>query len=202
MGRVIDEKATALSTHGQPRWRQGLFHAMMMRMRPTKRSDRILMVLAIVAAVGVGVALWFTRRTADGSVEWVANPFRTPSASPTAPSADSAPRRPGAGAFDTATSAANAEVVRVLTTPQRVVVAQMTPNCKRTLKAKGTWKDATRSEPWPECIDSAGRPMVVQFCSYLKLANGEWLPSSNTRNAPRCQAELALVRQGKIPGAR
>jgi hypothetical protein len=173
----------------------------MMRMRPTKRSDRVLMVLAIVAAVGVGVALWFTRRAADGSVEWVANPYRATDGSPTAPPADSS-RHPAADASDTTRSVANVAVVRVLTTPQRVVVAQMTPACKRALKEKGTWKDAAQSEPWPECVDSAGRPMVVQFCSYLKLANGLWLPSSNTRNAPRCQAELALVRQGKIPGAR
>ncbi|HEU4647749.1 MAG TPA: hypothetical protein VFS33_01720 [Gemmatimonadales bacterium] len=171
-------------------------------MRPTKRSDRVLMVLAIVAAVGVGVALWLTRRAGGGSVEWVPNPYRASNNAPAAPPADSTPHPSAAAASDTTASGGNVEVIRVLTTPQRVVVARMTPACKRALKEKGTWKDAARSEPWPECVDSAGRPMVVQFCSYLKLANGAWLPSSNTRNAPRCQAELALVRQGKIPGAR
>src|SRR4051794_30423396 len=117
----------------------------MMRMRPTKRSDRVLMVLALVAAIGVGVALWLTRHGVDGSVDWVANPYRATSASPTRPPADSVPRPPAAGASDTTTSVANVQVVQVLTTPQRVLVAQMTPRCKRTLKAKGTWKDAARS---------------------------------------------------------
>ncbi|HEU4587544.1 MAG TPA: hypothetical protein VFS11_02785 [Gemmatimonadales bacterium] len=169
-------------------------------MRPTKRSDRVLMVLAIVAAAGVGAALWLTRR-APGGGEWVANPYGAGNAAPAVPPAGPTPPPPAEGASDTAMAGGNVEVVRVLTTPQRVVVARMTPACKRALSAKGTWKDAARSEPWPECVDSAGRPMVVQFCSYLKLSNGAWVPSSNTRNAPRCQAELALVRQGKIPGA-
>jgi hypothetical protein len=157
------------------------------------------MVLAIVAAAGVGAALWFTRRSPTGGVEWVNNPYRS-NPGDTQPT-DSSPPAAAPETTATATGGGGVEVVRVLTTPQKVVVARMTPECKRVLKSKGAWRDAARSEPWPECIDVSGRPMVVQFCSYLKLTTGEWLPSSNTRNAPRCQAELGLVRRGKIPGA-
>jgi hypothetical protein len=175
-------------------------------MRPSKRSDRVLMVLAMLAAVGVGAALWSVWRS-PGGVEWVSNPYRhgaesTPAAPGGAAPAPPAPATPSPA--DTSMAAepgasASGEVKRVLTTPQKVVIGQMTAACRQAVKAKGTWKDAARSEPWPECIDAQGRPMVVQFCSYVQLTTGEWLPSANTRNAPRCRAELALVRQGKIP---
>jgi hypothetical protein len=63
------------------------------------------------------------------------------------------------------------------------------------------WKNAATAVPWPECVDGAGRPMVVQFCTYALLSNGEWVPSKNTGDAPRCRAELPLVKQGKVRGA-
>jgi hypothetical protein len=43
--------------------------------------------------------------------------------------------------------------------------------------------------------------MVVQFCTYALLSTGEWVPSKNTGDAPRCRAELPLVKQGKVRGA-
>jgi hypothetical protein len=161
------------------------------------------MVLAIIAAAGVGVALWSTRRNALGGVEWVTNPYRSNQAE--APSADSSPPPVESTSTPNARSTTapddGLDIVRVLTTPQRAVVGQMTAACKQAVKSKGAWKDPAASEPWPECVDAAGRPMVVQFCSYLQLSSGEWLPASNTQAAARCRAELPLVRRGKIPGS-
>ena len=51
-----------------------------------------------------------------------------------------------------------------------------------------------------EVMDGAGNPMVVQFCTYARLASGEWVLSENNRRAPRCQAEFPLVRDGKLKG--
>ncbi len=176
-------------------------------MRFTKRMDRILKLLALIAAIGVGTALWLTRHELTGGGQWVSNPYR-PGDAGAPPSAAPSPYPPPAPSAPSPQDTASApqpegvrpEVIRVLTTHRKVVVGQMTPACQRVVDKRGAWKDAAHAVLWPECIDAEGHPLVIQFCSYLKLSSGEWLPSSNTRNAPRCQAELALLREGKIPG--
>lgn len=89
-------------------------------------------------------------------------------------------------------------VVALLTTPDSPTVGAMTAACKGTIQTKGPWSDAQTGRTWPECIDAAGNPMVVQFCTYARLASGEWVLSENNRRAPRCQAEFPLVRAGKL----
>ena len=100
----------------------------------------------------------------------------------------------------TAATAAPAAVVELLTTPAHPTVAAMTPACRSALSARGPWRDVRAGQTWPECVDAAGNPMVVQFCTYARLASGEWVLSENNRRAPRCQAEFPLVREGKLKG--
>jgi hypothetical protein len=92
------------------------------------------------------------------------------------------------------------KVVALLTTPTNPTVAAMTPACRNAIQAHGPWRDARAGQTWPECMDGAGNPMVVQFCTYARLASGEWVLSENNRRAPRCQAEFPLVRDGKLKG--
>lgn len=111
------------------------------------------------------------------------------------------PARP-AGATPVSASAPGPvpKVVALLTTPTNPTVAAMTPACRNTIQARGPWRDARTGRTWPECMDGAGNPMVVQFCTYARLASGEWVLSENNRRAPRCQAEFPLVRDGKLKG--
>jgi hypothetical protein len=158
--------------------------------------------------------------------EFVDNPAaarRTDSAAPAAPPPavtdsanrpDSAPPRdvsrpaePGPGALPAAATPASAsaggpipKVVALLTTPTNPTVAAMTPACRTAIQARGPFRDARAGQTWPECMDAAGHPMVVQFCTYARLASGEWVLSENNRRAPRCQAEFPLVRDGKLKG--
>lgn len=92
------------------------------------------------------------------------------------------------------------KVVALLTTPTNPTVAAMTPACRNAIQARGPFRDARAGQTWPECMDGAGNPMVVQFCTYARLASGEWVLSENNRRAPRCQAEFPLVRDGKLKG--
>jgi hypothetical protein len=92
------------------------------------------------------------------------------------------------------------QVVALLTTPSNPTVAAMTPACRTAMQSRGTWQDPQAERPWPECVDAAGHPMVVQFCTYARLASGEWVLAENSRRAPRCQAEFPLVRDGKLKG--
>jgi hypothetical protein len=92
------------------------------------------------------------------------------------------------------------KVVALLTTPTNPTVAAMTAACRNAIQARGPWRDARAGQTWPECTDGAGNPMVVQFCTYARLASGEWVLSENNRRAPRCQAEFPLVRDGKLKG--
>ena len=92
------------------------------------------------------------------------------------------------------------KVVALLTTPTNPTVAAMTPACRSAIQARGPFRDARAGRTWPECMDGAGNPMVVQFCTYARLASGEWVLSENNRRAPRCQAEFPLVRDGKLKG--
>jgi len=114
------------------------------------------------------------------------------------PPSRAAPPAPAPRASHTATVAP--QVVALLTTPSNPTVAAMTPACRNAMQSRGTWQDPQAERPWPECLDSAGNPMVVQFCTYARLASGEWVLSENNRRAPRCQAEFPLVRDGKLKG--
>jgi hypothetical protein len=113
-------------------------------------------------------------------------------------------RRPALPAAPTPVSTPAAsrgpQVVALLTTPTNPTVAAMTPACRSAIQDRGPWRDARAGQTWPECMDSAGHPMVVQFCTYARLASGEWVLSENNRRTPRCQAEFPLVRDGKLKG--
>ncbi len=115
------------------------------------------------------------------------------------------PARPASAKVASAPATATApatvpKVVALLTTPASPTVAAMTPACRSAIQARGPWRDARAGQTWPECMDGAGHPMVVQFCTYARLASGEWVLSENNRRAPRCQAEFPLVRDGKLKG--
>ncbi len=177
-------------------------------MKPRKRFDRLWWPLAILALVGFGVIFWRTRREAKAAVEWVNNPLANPQPSSQS-TARAVPGRADSADVDSIAPAQTPEAaprkkapraVELLTTPAKVAVATMTQACQSAIKARGPWKDSVTTTPWPECIDAQQRPMVVQFCSYVRLSTGEWVASENTRNAPRCRAELPLVRRGKVQG--
>jgi hypothetical protein len=172
------------------------------------RLNRVLKLLVLLAVVLIGVGLWITRTPPSEDADWVSNPF----GNPTRDTATPAPAPPPAAApepeavpptrvperEDTAAAAARpapVRVVRMLTTPESVAVGAMTSACRETLQRRGPWKDAAAGKPWPECVDGSGRPMVVQFCSYLLLSSGRWVASDNTRDAPRCRAELPEIRR-------
>lgn len=111
------------------------------------------------------------------------------------------PARPAAARPASASAPAPVpKVVALLTTPTNPTVAAMSPACRSVIQARGPFRDARAGQTWPECMDGAGHPMVVQFCTYARLASGEWVLSENNRRAPRCQAEFPLVRDGKLKG--
>lgn len=144
----------------------------------------------------------------------VASAASLPSVSDSASHPDSTPSRevsrstePGLPARPAAATPVSApapgpvpKVVALLTTPTNPTVAAMTPACRNAIQARGPFRDARAGRTWPECMDGAGNPMVVQFCTYARLASGEWVLSENNRRAPRCQAEFPLVRDGKLKG--
>ena len=144
----------------------------------------------------------------------VASAASLPSVSDSASHPDSTPSRevsrstePGLPARPAAATPVSApapgpvpKVVALLTTPTNPTVAAMTPACRNAIQARGPFRDARAGQTWPECVDGAGNPMVVQFCTYARLASGEWVLSENNRRAPRCQAEFPLVRDGKLKG--
>jgi hypothetical protein len=194
---------------------------MLRRVLKRKEADRALWVALFgLTVVGVAVAMWVTEnaeKKRTGRVgdlapsEFVDNPAASrhsdsvPAKVPPADSTihpDSAPpagAQPGTAPV-TAASAAPVPVVELLTTPANPTVGAMTDACRNALKARGPWLDARAGKTWPECVDAAGNPMVVQFCTYARLASGEWVLSENNRRAPRCQAEFPLVREGKLKG--
>ena len=88
--------------------------------------------------------------------------------------------------------------VQQLTTPLELHVAPITSACRTAIQGRGPWLDRRTARPWPECLDDRGNAMLAQLCTYLRLATGAWVLSDNSRTVPRCQAELPLVRTGKI----
>jgi hypothetical protein len=129
------------------------------------------------------------------------HPDSTPSREVSRSAESGPPARPAAATPVSASAPAPVpKVVALLTTPTNPTVAAMTPACRNAIQARGPWRDARAGQTWPECMDGAGNPMVVQFCTYARLASGEWVLSENNRRAPRCQAEFPLVRDGKLKG--
>jgi type IV secretory pathway VirB10-like protein len=203
---------------------------MLRRVLKRKEADRALWVtLFVLTVLGVAIAMLLTAnaekkrtgRTDDLTPsEFVENPaasHRADSSASPAPRASVAestlhsepaqpaavpPPAPAAAPAPRAshTAATAPQVVALLTTPSNPTVAAMTPACRSAMQSRGTWQDPQAERPWPECVDAAGNPMVVQFCTYARLASGEWVLSENNRRAPRCQAEFPLVRDGKLKG--
>jgi hypothetical protein len=199
---------------------------MLRRVLKRKEADRALWVtLFVLTVLGVAIAMLLTAnaekkrtgRTGDLiPSEFVENPaasHRTDSSTSPAPRASvaestphSEPARPAAvpppapAPRASPVAATAPQVVALFTTPSNPTVAAMTPACRNAMQSRGTWQDPQAERPWPECLDAAGNPMVVQFCTYARLASGEWVLSENNRRAPRCQAEFPLVRDGKLKG--
>lgn len=167
------------------------------------RSDRTFWTLLALTLAGVSAAYYIAREAEKRQTEWVHG--LEPSGPRLTEPAISDPRgSPPAGAPTAAAPPAEPpgiEVVEIVTTPANVAVGAMTPACTDAMREKGPWKNAATAEPWPACVDGSGRPMVVQFCTYARLSSGEWVPAKNTGAAPRCRAELPLVKQGKVRGA-
>jgi hypothetical protein len=183
------------------------------RLRRWLRSDRTFWTLLGLTLVGVTVAYYVAREAEKRQTEWVhglepSGPAPTEPAIPDPrgppPAAAQAPPppvpEPPPPAQRGRAEAPAVTVVELVTTPANVAVGSMTPACTDVMREKGPWQDAAAAQPWPACVDGAGRPMVVQFCTYARLSSGEWVHAKNTGAAPRCRAELPLIKQGKVRG--
>lgn len=198
---------------------------MQRRVLKRKEADRALWVaLFALVVTGVAVAMWLAANAEKKRVgrtdELAPTEFReNPAASPEpdsspslatpAPATAAEPRihpelpKPAAPTPASPVAArtkapATETVAALLTTPESPTVAAMTPACQAAIQSKGPWADSGTGRTWAECMDAGGHPMVVQFCTYARLTNGEWVLSENNRSAPRCQAEFPLVRAGKL----
>jgi hypothetical protein len=183
------------------------------RLRRWMRSDRTFWTLLALTLAGVTAAYYVAREAEKRQTEWVhglepsgpaptepaiPDPRAPPPAAAQAPPASPPPPAPKRAS---ASAEPPLEVVEIVTTPANVTVGAMTPACTETMRKKGPWKNEADAEPWPQCLDASGHPMVVQFCTYARLSTGEWVHAKNTGNAPRCRAELPLIKQGKVRGA-
>jgi hypothetical protein len=181
------------------------------RLRGWMRSDRTFWSLLALTLVGVTAAYYVAQEAEKRQTEWVhglepsgprptepaiADPRSPPAEAPAAPP----PTPPPPASRSSRDEPRESRVVEIVTTPANVTVGSMTPACTEIIRTKGPWKDAAAAEPWPVCVDAVGHPMVVQFCTYARLSSGEWVHAKNTGDAPRCRAELPLIRQGKVRG--
>jgi hypothetical protein len=188
---------------------------MLRRVLKNKQADRLLWVtLFVLTLLGVAVAIWLSLN-AEQRARWVGGgpPEVELEENPLAAKASHADSTPPVAAYRgdsmaSATPAPAPEIVpravslRQLTTPLQLRVAPVTAPCRTALSKRGPWLDSVTARPWPECVDAAGNPMVVQLCTYVQLTTGEWVLSENSRNVPRCRIELSLVRAGKVGPAR
>jgi len=85
---------------------------------------------------------------------------------------------------------------RVVVTPTVLDGGVATAACTARIAAGTQWLDAAQGIPVAECVDGLGRPMVAQFCAYVKDAAGTWTGEASTASAPRCVAELPGVSRG------
>ncbi|MGH7628491.1 MAG: hypothetical protein ACREOF_03730 [Gemmatimonadales bacterium] len=172
------------------------------------QSDRAWWTLVVLTLAGVSVAYYVAREAERRQTEWVhalepSGPAPTEPAIPDPRANHPAPAPPASTPAPSGRTAAEpraVEIVEILTTPADVSVGSMTSACEQAMRDEGPWKDPVKAVPWPACIDGAGRPMVVQFCTYARLSSGEWIHTRNTGSAPRCRAELPLIKQGKVRG--
>ncbi len=162
----------------------------------------------VFTLAGVSAAYYVAREAEKRQTEWVhgLEPSGPAPTEPAIPDPRSPPPEPALAAPPPAPSGRTApepttiDIVEILTTPVDVSVGAMTPACENAMRDRGPWKDPVKAVPWPACVDGAGRPMVVQFCTYARLSSGEWVHARNTGSAPRCRAELPLIKQGKVRG--
>jgi hypothetical protein len=89
------------------------------------------------------------------------------------------------------------DVQQLLTTPTQPTLAVMTSACRNAIDSRGPWRDSSTTQPWPECVAN-GNPMLVQFCTYAQLASEGWVLAENSKDVPRCRAELPQVQAGKL----
>jgi hypothetical protein len=190
---------------------------MLRRVLKRKEADRVLWVtLFLLTLLGVGVALklslnaekrnrWVGGEPPDSELE--ANPLAAgdrgaDSITPAPPAARKDSARAASRKADTVAAKppplAPQLVVQQLTTPFEPKLAAMTSACRNAIQERGTWRDDRAARPWPECEDADGNAMVVQLCTYARLASGDWVLTENSRNVPRCRAELPQVRAGKL----
>lgn len=87
---------------------------------------------------------------------------------------------------------------RFVLTPYNPRLGSMTAACQNRVGVSGPWSDPSRAAPWPECIGLDGRPMLVQFCGYMKNSDGSWTPAAETAAEPRCVAELPMIQRGGV----
>jgi hypothetical protein len=194
---------------------------MLRRVLKSKQADRMLwLTLFLLTLLGVGLALKLSL-TAEKRERWVGgeppdseleeNPLAagarhadslTPA--PLGPLRDSPPVPSPVSPTKIDTVAAKAPLparslaVEQFTTPLEPKVGAMTPACRNVMEQRGPWRDSQSAQPWPECQDADSNAMVVQLCTYARLANGEWVLSQNSVHVPRCRAEFPDVRSGKL----
>lgn len=89
------------------------------------------------------------------------------------------------------------DVQQLLTTPLEPRLAVMTTACRNAIDSRGPWRDDSTMQPWPECV-ADGNPMLIQFCTYVQLASEGWVLAENSKDVPRCRAELPQVQAGKL----
>jgi hypothetical protein len=197
---------------------------MLRRVLKHKQADRLLWAtLLLLTLLGVAIAIKLSLK-AEEKTRWVGgvppateleeNPLAAHSdhadsdsvqpgdslpvtAAPPESLVESVPAKPPA-APPAAETVPRGLAVQQLTTPLELHVAPITSACRTAIEGRGPWLDRRTARPWPECLDDRGNAMVAQLCTYVRLATGEWVLSDNSRTVPRCQAELPLVRTGKI----
>jgi hypothetical protein len=89
------------------------------------------------------------------------------------------------------------DVQQLLTTPTQPTLAVMTSACRNAIDSRGPWRDSSTTQPWPECVAN-GNPMLVQFCTYARLTSEGWVLAENSKDVPRCRAELPQVQAGRL----
>jgi hypothetical protein len=180
---------------------------MLRRVLKHKQADRLLWAtLFLLTLLGVAIAIKLSLN-AEEKTRWVGgtppaaeleeNSLPGIAAPPESLALPAKPAKPAAPP-PAAKAVPRALAVQQLTTPLELHVAPITSACRTAIQGRGPWLDRRTARPWPECLDDRGNAMLAQLCTYLRLATGAWVLSDNSRTVPRCQAELPVVRTGKI----
>ncbi len=72
-------------------------------------------------------------------------------------------------------------------TPASWNLAAMTPQCQTAISAGAQWADYTHAKMVSVCIDSAGRPMQIQACTFAHWNNQTWTRVTNDTASSRCR---------------